>query len=92
MALGASSREPIDALVERVLRQLSQGRAPSSIELERVDFKEEGGRRAGDGSVSPGSTTNEHAASHLLSGLVAADRLKPGRPGTRGRGFFYVPK
>ena len=59
MALGTSSREPIDALVERVLGQLSRGHAPSSIELERVDFKEEGGRRARDGSVSPGETTNE---------------------------------
>jgi len=53
-----------------VLHQLSQGRAPSSIELERVDFKEEGGRRASDGSVLPGSTTNEHAASHLAAEMA----------------------
>ena len=70
MALGTSSREPIDALVERVLGQLSRGHAPSSIELERVDFKEEGGRRARDGSVSPGETTNEQAATHLAAEMA----------------------
>ena len=54
----------IDALVERALERLSDGETPARIEVERVDFKEERGRRRRDGTVSPGAATNEPAAAH----------------------------
>ena len=52
--------------VERVLRALSEGGA-SADELESavVDVKEEAGRRAGDGSIMPGSPHNNEAAEKL---------------------------
>ena len=52
--------------VERVLRALSEG-GSSADELESavVDIKEEPGRRAGDGSILPGSPHNEAAAEML---------------------------
>ena len=70
MALGTLGREPIDGLVEQALHRLSRGEAPSCIEVERVDFKEESGRRAPDGSVSGGEATNEGAADHLAEELA----------------------
>jgi hypothetical protein len=54
MALGAFGRDPIDDLVEQALRRLAQGEAPSRIETERLDVKEEPGRRGAGGTVSPG--------------------------------------
>ena len=70
MALGTLGREPIDGLVEQALHRLLRGEAPSRIEVERVDFKEERGRRAPDGSVSGGEATNEGAADHLAEELA----------------------
>ena len=70
MAFGTLGREPIDGLVEQALHRLSRGEAPSRIEVERVDFKEERGRRAPDGSVSAGEPTNEVAAGHLAEELA----------------------
>ena len=70
MALGTLGREPIEGLVEHALRRLSRGEAPARIEVERVDFKEERGRRAPDGSVSDGEATNERAAEQLAEELA----------------------
>ncbi len=70
MTFSVRGTEPIDALVEQALHRLSQGEPPERIELERLDFKEEPGRRGSDGTVSPGGTTNEHAAAHLAAEMA----------------------
>ena len=70
MGLGNLGRVPIEALVEKALERVSQGEPPARIEVERVDFKEERGRRAHDGTVSPGEKTNEPAAEHLAEEMA----------------------
>ena len=70
MGPGNRGQEPIDALVRQTLQRLSDGEPPASIELERVDFKEEHGRRGSDGTVSPGGATNERAADHLAAEMA----------------------
>ena len=70
MAFSVRGTEPIDALVEQALHRLSQGEPPARMELERLDFKEEPGRRGSDGTVFPGGTTNEHAAVHLAAEMA----------------------
>ena len=70
MGLGILGRSPINALVEQALHRLSRGEAPAHIELERVDFKEERGRRGSDGTVSLGGATNERAADHLAAEMA----------------------
>ena len=52
--------------VERVLRVLSKGgTSVGELESAVVDIKEEAGRRAGDGSILPGSPHNDEAAERL---------------------------
>ena len=70
MAMGIPGGNPIDLLVEQTLRRLSAGEPPNRIEMERVDVKEEPGRRAPGGAVSPGGTTNEEAARHLAEEMA----------------------
>ena len=70
MAFGVPARDSIDALVEQALYRLSQGEPATRIETERVDFKEEPGRRGSDGTVSPGGTANERAADHLAAEMA----------------------
>lgn len=70
MALGALGRDPIDGLVERALHRLARGESPRRIETERVDVKEEPGRRGPGGTVSPGEKTNEEAAAFLAEELA----------------------
>ena len=70
MAFSVRGTEPIDALVEQALHRLSQGEPPEGIEMERVDFKEERGRRGSGGAVFPGETTNERAADHLAAEMA----------------------
>ena len=70
MGLGILGPSPINALVEQALHRLSRGEPPAHIELERVDFKEERGRRGSDGTVSPGQATNEPAADHLAAEMA----------------------
>lgn len=70
MGLGILGRSPINALVEQALHRLSRGEPPAHIELERVDFKEERGRRGSDGTVSLGQATNEPAADHLAAEMA----------------------
>lgn len=54
MGLGNLGRVPIEALVDRALERVSQGEPPARAEVERVDFKEERGRRGRDGSIFAG--------------------------------------
>ena len=70
MAFGVRGTEPIDAHVEQVLHRLSQGEPPEGIEMERVDVKEERGRRGPGGTVFPGEATNERAADHLAAEMA----------------------
>ena len=62
MVRGFLGRDPTEAYVEQVLRRLSEGEPPGRIETERVDVKEEPGRRGSGGTVLPGARTNEKAA------------------------------
>ena len=77
MGLGTFGREPIDVLIEQTLHRLSQGDPPARIEVERVDFKEEPGRRAADGTLVPGGAKNERAADYL-AGEMACMANTPG--------------
>ena len=70
MVFGVGGAEPINALVEQALHRLSRGEPPEGIEMERVDFKQERGRRGPGGTVSPGETTNERAADHLAAEMA----------------------
>ena len=69
--------DPTETLIGTALRQLSKGVAPSAMEVERVDVKEEPGRRRADGSVRTGAETNEQAADHL-AGEMACMANTPG--------------
>ncbi len=52
--------------VDRVLQALSRGDTPvSDLESQRVDIKEEAGRREKDGSIRPGNPNNKQAARQL---------------------------
>ena len=70
MALEVLGRDPIEVLVDRVLHRLSKGEPPGRIETERVDVKEEPGRRGSGGAVLPGGRTNEKAADYLAEEMV----------------------
>ncbi|MYH46860.1 MAG: hypothetical protein F4127_09460 [Gammaproteobacteria bacterium] len=70
MELGIPGRVPIETLVRQALERVAQGEPPSRIEVERVDFKEERGRRAHHGGVLSGETTNDPAAEHLAEELA----------------------
>ena len=62
--------DPLDGLVARVLEQLASGLAPNVIEVERVDVKEEPGRRGPKGVVLVGGKENEQAARYLAGGIA----------------------
>jgi len=70
MRLGNLGRVPVEALVEQALERVAQGEPPARIEVERVDFKEERGRRVHDEAISPGETTNDLAAEHLAEEMA----------------------
>ena len=70
MALGALGRDPIDGLVEQALHRLARGETPRGIETERLDVKEEPGRRGPGGTVSPGERTSDEAADFLAAELA----------------------
>ena len=54
--------DPLEVLVERTLRRLSEGEPPCRIEVERVDVEEEPGQRDAGGTVSPSFSCRQ--ASH----------------------------
>ena len=70
MTLETLGQDPLEMLVEQALRRLSEGEPPSRIEVERVDVKEEPGRRGAGGAVSPGKRENEQAASYLAEEMA----------------------
>ena len=70
MAFSVRGTEPVDALVSKRCIDCRKGEPPEGIEMERVDFKEERGRRGAGGAVSPGETTNERAADHLAAEMA----------------------
>ena len=70
MALEVLGQDPIDVLLERALHRLSKSEPPGRIETERVDVKEEPGRRGSGGAVLPGGATNEKAADYLAAEMA----------------------
>lgn len=63
----AQSREAVAAC----LRRLRTGVHPDDIERQRVDFKEEAGRRGSGGRLLPGSVENTKAADQLADEVAA---------------------
>lgn len=59
------ARAMLRAEVDRVLGLLRAGAAAGPVESEKVDLKEEAGRRGRGGMLQPGTTTNPAAADHL---------------------------
>lgn len=58
-------RAELFRLVERALAVRNDASRSTEVERERIDFKEEAGRRARDGSVTPGDPHNLAAADQL---------------------------
>lgn len=77
MSLGFFRPDPVDEQVSAVLELLAAGEAPSELEREKVDVKEEPGRRDRSGQVQPGQRTNETAATYL-AGEMACLANTPG--------------
>lgn len=65
------------AAVEVCLRRLTAGELPTVVERERVDLKEEAGRRGPGGALMPPAPQNIQAATHL-SDEVACMANTPG--------------
>lgn len=59
------ARAQLEAAVDRTLERLDRGEAPAQPETERVDCKEEPGRRGRGGILLPAETTNQAAADYL---------------------------
>ncbi|MGL5866473.1 MAG: ATP-binding protein [Dermatophilaceae bacterium] len=57
--------DPVRAELSRVIADLDGGVSRGGWETERVDLKEEAGRRDRTGALGPGTATNEIAAQHL---------------------------
>ena len=70
MALEILGRDPLDELVEQTLQRLSKAEPPRRIETERVDIKEEPGRRGSGGAILHGEATNEKAADYLAEEMA----------------------
>lgn len=60
-----SDMASLRALVDVCLRRLAAGESPGSVERERVDFKEEPGRRGAGGVLLPGTAQSTTAADRL---------------------------
>ena len=67
--------DEVHQAVVAALEALDAGSVPE--ERQRVDFKEEAGRRDRDGAILPGATTNEVAV-EKLAGEVACMSNTPG--------------
>ncbi len=61
------AREQLEALVNGALAKLAAGALPDVVERERVDFKEEAGRRGPGGTLNVGDPRNQEAARHLAN-------------------------
>jgi ATP-dependent DNA helicase RecG len=72
-----AAREVLQQAVTQVLAALTAGGQPTKVETERVDLKEEAGRRGRDGTLLPASAQNPAAAQHL-AGEVRCFANTPG--------------
>jgi ATP-dependent DNA helicase RecG len=61
---------PLEEQLATVIERLAGGEPPERIEVASVDVKEEPGRRGRGGSVTPGTTQNEQAATYLAGELA----------------------
>ncbi len=61
------ARAQLRQAVDEVLRQLRNGTLPDAVERERIDLKEEAGRRGVGGLLLPGSPHNLAAADQLAN-------------------------
>lgn len=61
------ARARLRRAVDEVVAKLRQGLLPSALERERIDLKEEAGRRGVGGLLLPGSSHNLAAADHLAN-------------------------
>lgn len=59
------ARAQLKGEVERALSALERGSLPDDLERQRIDFKEEAGRRGSGGLLLPGDPHNLAAADHL---------------------------
>ena len=71
------ARAVLQAAVDELLDKLAAGGAPTKVEAERIDVKEEAGRRDRTGNLLPAATTNSAAADHL-AGEVRCFANTPG--------------
>ncbi|MFN8074134.1 MAG: DUF5635 domain-containing protein [Kineosporiaceae bacterium] len=58
-------RQRLLGLVDRALALLTEGRSAAACEVERVDFKEEAGRRGPGGVIEPGEARSRAVAAQL---------------------------
>jgi ATP-dependent DNA helicase RecG len=72
-----AARERLLAEVDRVVAALTAIPRPPTVESERVDLKEEAGRRGRGGALEPGTPTNPAAAAHL-AGEIRCFANSPG--------------
>lgn len=63
------TRTDLQAQANVILRSLDVGETPARAETERVDCKEEAGRRGRDGTLLPGERRNQAAAEQLSSAV-----------------------
>lgn len=61
------ARAQLKLTVDEIVRKLRQGVLPGALERERIDLKEEAGRRGAGGLLLPGSAHNLAAADHLAN-------------------------
>lgn len=61
---------PVRVELSRVVHALAAGLPADEVESERVDLKEEPGRRDPAGAILPGANTNEAAAAYLAGELA----------------------
>ena len=66
-----ADRARVREAVETTLRSLDSGLLPDDLERQRVDFKEEAGRRGSGGVLLPGSAQNTKAADQLADEVAA---------------------
>ena len=79
-----------DAVQGRLAHRLASLRAREGRETLVLDWSRARGRVSST-EVADLTGLSKVSAGRLLSGLADARRLKGGREGRRGRGFFYVP-
>ncbi|MCL1801954.1 MAG: ATP-binding protein, partial [Promicromonosporaceae bacterium] len=64
-------RAELERIVDTCLSELRAGELPSALERQRVDFKEEAGRRGAGGRILAGEITSTKAADQLADEVAA---------------------